>query len=508
MNSRFPDVEAIRGIWVRDRAVFLACYLLTLVIYSYFVTDVLFANHTLPNAWIYDYPSVKTTFEGRWFADILIRVFGGAGIQPLAMLLGAAIQAANGIVFAHLLGIKSRRDTFLITAFLCLHPAFLDYYSFTGDHIHFTAGDTMALLGVVVLSRSGRVMPVVVAGLLFMLCLAAYQPKIALVALLLAFSVLLAASDKDRSFASMVEIVGKAAAAFLLGVGFYLATSAHVIGADSLGRTDVNGLPEIWAQAVMSYPRLYAALTVHVDYMPAALAWLPGVLVVVGALYVLAAAVRNGAAMAGLVVLVLAVLPPLVFLSSVLNENTWTAAGRVNTPQAYYVLFFAGVLLLKSSVLRIPVAISLALMTYFFALVGAQENNAAALKSIYDVNRVNRIVARVEPLLSDETMPIAVFGHMPRSGGGRYRQFPNEYFRPHIASEMFVEYRQVEILNFFVGREAFVAPTPKELQAARAGLEGRKPWPDPSSVFVEDGVVVVLLERERADMPVTWAHER
>jgi hypothetical protein len=54
-------------------------YVATVVVYNYFFTHVGFTNHTFPNVWVYGYPSFKTEYEGRWFADILIQLTADPG---------------------------------------------------------------------------------------------------------------------------------------------------------------------------------------------------------------------------------------------------------------------------------------------------------------------------------------------------------------------------------------------------------------------------------------------
>ena len=165
---------------------FIAAYILTVIVYSYLFTTIIFTNHTIPNAWVYSYPSFKTKQEGRWFADIIILLTGGSGVQAFQMAFGSAIQIINGFLFASLLRVKKIFYIFLMAVFLALHPAFLDYYSFTVDHISFALGDTLGLLGVVVLARTpDQRVGIVLAIVCFVLMLATYQPKIGLMAVLL-----------------------------------------------------------------------------------------------------------------------------------------------------------------------------------------------------------------------------------------------------------------------------------------------------------------------------------
>src|SRR5439155_26044881 len=85
-------------------------------------------------------PFYKTQGEGRWVADLIIWLQGGSGVQPFQMAIAVALQSLNGILFARFVGLEKRLEVFLAAAFLCLYPAFLDYYSFAMDHITLVIG--------------------------------------------------------------------------------------------------------------------------------------------------------------------------------------------------------------------------------------------------------------------------------------------------------------------------------------------------------------------------------
>lgn len=115
--------------------------------YSYFYTLPIFNNHIFPHSWSMPYPSFKTWGEGRWFADMIILAQGSSGVQSFQMICATTLQAMNGILLAKLVGLTSRRAILCVAGVLCMFPAFLDYYSFSIDHLSFVLGDTFALLG-------------------------------------------------------------------------------------------------------------------------------------------------------------------------------------------------------------------------------------------------------------------------------------------------------------------------------------------------------------------------
>ena len=87
---------------LRDNAVPIALLVvLQFAVHHAFFTYFVFTNHSLPNVFVTPYPSYRTLSEGRWLADIVIWLQGGAGVAPLLMFLAATLQAANGFVLAH-----------------------------------------------------------------------------------------------------------------------------------------------------------------------------------------------------------------------------------------------------------------------------------------------------------------------------------------------------------------------------------------------------------------------
>ncbi len=103
-------------------------YIVVCVSYFYFLTQIVFTNHTIPNSYMYGYPTFKTQAEGRWFADILIQLQGGFGSQSLQLFIGAALKIVNISLFMSIFRFKSAWCVFCGGLILALHPAFLDYY--------------------------------------------------------------------------------------------------------------------------------------------------------------------------------------------------------------------------------------------------------------------------------------------------------------------------------------------------------------------------------------------
>jgi hypothetical protein len=147
-------------------------------------------------------------------------------------------------------------------------------------------------------------------------------------------------------------------------------------------------------------------------------------------------------------------------------------------------------------------------LVYYFCIVGIQETNAAALKTIFDLGKINRIVTRVESVVPDlyrQQLPVVVVGELAltQEQTERLKRYPNQLYRAQVTTETFVAYRQVQLLNFFLGRDAVTWPTQTQLDAALVSQQGRRSWPAPESVYEQDGVIVILFESYGPNVPVT-----
>ena len=456
-----------------------------------------------------EYPSQTTWFEGRWFNDIIYQASGIGGVQAFQMAVGAGIQIINGFLFASLT-VTNRLDIFLIAAFIALYPAVLDYYAFTSDHIFFTFGDTLALLGVLALDRiADRRIGVAVAALCFLLCLATYPPKLALIGVLLLIWCIqgaLAAGNDLRLL--LIDRLVPAAAAGLAGLFAYYISSKLVVIAAGQERTHINDVRGVLRQLAIAYPEIFRQFT-QAMYLPRVLIMLPAVGIALGfAALVWQASQRAWGAV--LAVVLLAMLFPWASrLSYIVNDQTWVDTGRILMPQAYCFLFFL-VSAWAVPRLREISTVLVVVLLYFFVINDSQEANAGAMKTIYDVQKLNRLVARVETVVPDfgtTRLPVVVIGGLdfPSRNRSRIKSYDGKPYIWHGASETFAPYRQVDLLNFFLGHDYVKRPSKAQIDAALASVQGHRPWPAPESVYLQDGVLVMLLQPYGPDSPVTWS---
>lgn len=489
----------------------------TLLAYSSLWTEFLLTNHTLPNVLVYPYPSFKTLYEGRWFADVMIQLLGGSGVQAVQLVLAVFIKGVNAQILCAIFNERRPWVMLAVGLALSLHPAFLDYYAFTVDAVTFEIGDTFALLGIFLLARGLHrpVGAVVGCAVLFVLAIAAYQPKIALCAVLLLLW--LASGESVRHpaerrmpsgrLSAVALSLAAASSALMLSVLVYYISHRFTVVLDTGGaRQHVNDLGGMVRQALAAYPALLADFSSRVDYLPRKLSLLPMLVIIAGFIAALFKCYRVGAGALAVSAVSMIFLPIALQSSYVINDQTWTNVGRVLTPHAY-LLAWCLIMLLGIPVARVAAGVVSTVLTFVFFIVASQEASAASLKSVFDQAKINRIVMRIEEVVPDlysRTHPIVVVGELRADLLRQMKRYPNRLYGSQFATEAFIGYRQTELLNFYIGREVVVRPTADQRQSALHAAAVHSSWPAQDSVFLDGDTIVVVLDRYAAGTPATW----
>lgn len=494
---------------------FLAACAFTVLIYGYLFSTPIFTNHTIPNVWVRDYPTYTTWLEGRWFSDVIMLATGTSGVQPVQMVLAAALQIVNAFLLAAILRVGGRLHLLLVALFMAAHPAFLDYYSYTLGHLSFVAGDSLALLGVLALDRIPlRKGGAALSVLCFVLSLGTYQPKIALIGTLLLMWCLLgltrppagSAPSQDGLAGSgrgLRRVVPAVLVALAAGA-IYAGSALLIVTLGSSNRTHLNQPVAMARQVLLSFPETWADFTSRVQYLPHGLRLLPLLVVLLGTVALFHRTPRRSWPITALLILLF----PVAFQASyVVNDETFATSGRILTAHAYFLVFFMAAGWSVAAFRRLVTAAA-CVMIYFFAIVAMQAVNAAAMITIFDLSKINRIVSRVEsvaPNLYDQPRGLVVVGNLSYRDRQEFSSYGSGPYGAGLGSEAFASYRQVEIVNFFLGNHILATPTKAQVAAVLAGAATHRPWPAPDSVYLQDGVVVVLLQPYAPGISVTWS---
>ena len=478
--------------WRREWRTVLLLFCLQFAAFSYLYTIPILTNHTFEHVWLQDYPTYSTLTEGRWMSDLVIWAQGEAGVQSFQMILATLVQACNGLLLADLVGEKRRAQRFLLAALLCLYPAFIDFYSFSNYHLAFVLGDAFALLAALALvrgapSRAGLVL----AGLGFVLAIASYQPKLGLVALLLASVALLrltraAPEDPRPTPAGVIRDLGTL---LLVGVGsgviYWLTMRLTVSEANPL-RTNVNTLAAAWHQVQVAYGETAHRFSRGIDGLSRLGHGTVLAILLVGVAGFAWDAGRRALWLVPVVLAVVAVIPVALRATYVVNDLAWARPGRILYPFGYCLLFFLA-RGLKTRLVGVAVAIAGAGLLWSFLAFDTQQVNYAAFKSQRDLWWIGRIAdgsSRWPHQSPESRCPWWSWATTPRPRWGSSSAGRRGAIQ--LNTPAFEYYRQPTILNHFLGRKAFRFPTAAELVRARATMLGRRPWPAPESVYLAD----------------------
>lgn len=431
------------------------------------------------------------------------------------MIVAIAIQSINAILFVHLLRIERRVYLFLLAAVLCLYPAFLDYYSFYIDGVTFALGDTCALLGLVAFKSHQSVLRrLSLTTLFFLLAIASYQPKIALV-VFLALAALLYRLSLAREVnpanptlrASISEDTMLMALAVGMATGFYWITAKLLVSSHHYYRTHINSFQESIQQIFYAYTKFYTFYMKGTLGFPHWLHLLPALAIVIGIASILKAIGNNNPRVLPMALVILVLVPIALYASYVINNETWADMGRILSPQGYCLVFFLGCAI-RERVFRDAGVIIASVCFYFFMVLSTQESSAIAFKTIYDFSNMNRLATRVEGVLGHfNPVPYAlvIVGYFPQFNRAQYIRSPAQGVQAQIFTQSFETYRQIEMLNFTLGQEVFRRPTLKELEAAIHSMRDKMPWPAANAVYLEHNTLVILLEHYHPGIPISWA---
>lgn len=490
----------------------IAC-VVQITVYTYLFTSVTFTNHTFPNVWLYPYPSFKTQTEGRWLADLLIQATGGAGTQSFQMAVATVLQALNGILLARWLYLRRLRDILLITLLLCFFPTFLDYYSFAVDHISFVLGDTLCIAAVIWLRRRDWI-SIVGAAVCYASALSIYGPKIALISFLIIASLILGITEAKHSngklkiYAVMRELIFALLPLIIALAIFGITYKLLVVNADGM-RTNVNGITEASAAFIQSYLATARFFSGAMGGLPSKIRFLPFAIILAGGARALMLAGRSRS-LPGIAIVIIALFasPPAICATWIVNDQAWHP-GRLYPAHAYFFLFFLAYLL-RWHQARKPAWIGSIVLCWLLINLGSQQVNAIEMKSLYEQAFVQRIASRVETLIppgnpEGEAQALVVIGELPPFESSKYIRYPTRTASPNaLETNAFAAYRQVEILNFFLGYEAVRKPSEIEQKLIANQSRNVKPWPATNSTFRINNVIGVILQPYEPDISITW----
>jgi hypothetical protein len=506
-------VEALKTAWRRYRLSVIAAFGLNLLAFGYLFFTYIYTNHVFPNIIDQGFPSFRTRLEGRWGGDLIYFLQGSRGIPLLDLSLAVPIQIANGVLFATLLGIVDPLGVFLAASLVSIHPFVSDYYSFAGDHLVLVLGDTAILAAFWLVQRRLRSLwSVPVAAVLIQFGISCYQPKISMAAtiwLLILFARLCAWDGTNAMLRRDTREMSMHGASVLSGAALYvvlLRLSQWWLGDPAGGSshsavrlstaTAADFVPE--ARNVLRNTReiLFAS-----DFFGHASRMLVGVLlllliVLIGRrMLIRVPSARSKWLALTSFLLGLCLLPFALHAPYMVSPKSYLA-GRMLIPIAYFTAFLPLALLMVERTRAIRwavVAVSL-FMCGRFVLIDAEAGHLARLRTTYEFEFVNRLASRIEEglnLVPNERYALVVVGHPAMPAVLR----PSVESRSNLTERSFIHFRDVEMLNFVLGRDLLFYPNKAQVQRGLEYAAQHSIWPAKDSVeLLDDRILVVVLE--------------
>jgi hypothetical protein len=471
----------------------------------------IYTNHTFPDALPFRWPSFRT-HEGRWITDLCYQLMGGSGLPLFSRAIAVCAQVINGILFARIIGLRSAITTGLCAALVSVHPFILDYYGFSGDDMPYSIGDTM-LLAAIALSKD-RWWQWATAAILISLSLGTYQPKISLMLTVVVLASIAALLRAPMTYGRLRVVLRAALANGLCvcaGATLYLVelrAKQTVLPAPDTSyfadRTSLAPISQVVSMVLPILSNLRDRLFRETHVFPLSAGWMLSALLVMfvifGVRQLRARALESGPRVLAVAVFSLSLLLlPLCLYVAPLMSALLTDAGRFYVGFAYVTAFL--ILMGHESVQRLWARRAwLALGCWLvggFAVRDCQVLHRAYLSTTQELSIVLQVALRVqqEPRFDAEQQhPLVVFGYPPH--GWPDLKLDRGGIISNFERRAFSTFRQVEALNFYVGREAFRYPTEGELTSAGTYASTHAVWPAAESVAVlDDGTTVVVFEQ-------------
>jgi hypothetical protein len=495
--------------WEINKPAFIIVLLVNILALAYALSRDIYTNHTFPNALLLPRPSFRTS-EGRWGTDFVYYLLGGSGVPLLSLLLAIVAQVVNGLIFSRLLGLTGIARTAICAALVSIHPFMLDYYAYSGDDLSFAVGDTLILssVGIVGISPASWALSTV----LFSVALSVYQPKLSLMltAIMLTFVAgLLRRGSTAASLRELCRLGSLRAACAAAGAALYLGELraeewlAPAAGHYFRERTHAADLPAMLALVGPLLSNLRDRLLFDTTAFPRPVQWLLAAQVmcfaVLGMRRIRSVKDRRIGAASGALLLAAALVLPFCMYAALIASASDMDASRFYVPIAYLLGFLVAIngSLLHGRWTGRAWSVMSGLLITMFMVRDTQILHRASLSRTQEMSIVARVTDRLQldpRYASARPHPLVVFGLPP------HRWPPLDLGNGSIMSNFerpgFIEFRQVEALNFYAGMQGFQYPTRQDIDAGAGYAAAHATWPASDSVAILDsGIAVVVFER-------------
>ena len=456
------------------------------------------------------FAEVKHIAHGRWFAGFIYNTLLQKSFMPtLAPIIGMTCYVLTGIGLCKLWNL-SKKTSLLVIALWSLHPYLLDVYNFRIATVNCATAYLIAIIALSFVVKGKW--PFILAVILFYFSLSIYQVTLGFAIAAIMIQVLLKAYREDFSLSSIREsrrLLAHYIAFLALSIIAYviLTTLIFVV-------FDVPVNSRIQAGFISNVAALKAKIAVVgsvlfvrmgpvkefvLPFVGKLVIFMIYILAVIGLLCKKSCRFRSvgGLLWLGLI--------PLGAISFVLPLETLTFPWRICMG---LVVFFVGMLALTQESDSLSIRRTGMILGYFLVVYFILNNNTILYKQHLtnqrDVFMGNRIIMKIQSLDNYQPeMELAIVGRLENGSfskeGKSNLEIVREYIkhcsvrRYSLASSAFeADWSKYSFLLKYMDLELKKA-CPQSIEKARRFSKDKKPWPDPSSVFIRDDCVIVVL---------------
>lgn len=450
--------------------------------------------------------------HGRWFADFIYNVLMQKNAMPtLAPVIGMTGYILSGIGLCKLWGIATQNRLGVI-ALWSLHPYLLDAYNFRIATVICAVVHLLTVAALLLAPRGKKAF--LAAVILLYVALSTYQVALgfAVAAIMMQTLILCVREEfsKDALLAAKKSLFSYAGMLFLAVVLYFILTKAIFIA------LDVETNPRIQAGFLTGLDQLTEKIAVvgtvlFVRLMPIKEFILPlagkAAIFIIYGLAVFTALRKAPCALFRWCAVIWIALIPIGAVCFILPIRSSDMPWRTTFG---LVVFAAGMFALTQEspsykVRRASAALCIFLAAFFIV------NNTIMIHKQYLTNQKdvvigNRIIAKIQSLDNFRPgMPLAVVGRFESDSfskeGKTHWQIIREYAE-HCSTRTYslaqsafeTDWSKYSFLLNYLELELRQS-SPEQMEQARQWAKTRTPWPDPSSVFIQDNVAVIILSR-------------
>lgn len=426
--------------------------------------------------------------QGRWGYYLIYKVFQEANpLGPVSLIIGAILLTATSFIAANTLDFK-RNSSFNL--FILLSTVSLYYssvLSFDSTRIAYPVSSLLAILGVTLAWRGRYALAVVC----FTISPAIY-PASTQLSLTFVFSVILFSLIRNSSiryiFPNLTKFIICLAAGLLL---YIISTKASVFvtGIALSGRSSINPIA-----ALLEYQRIVNLFLGHsipngyqMPYFNTGMKVFLWALIGLFLFTIAVTAEKNRYFLIMVAILGMIVSPFALAFATPLDEFSPRALVAFSLVHAVIAAISIEFLPLKRYYVLANSAVVLAVG--FVAITAIQINGSAFddyLSSRNDILATNRIITRIDEVVSTSSIPM--MGPIPIVV--RYEEPMNMSPRGPAGTARTAPWSKEWIFRQIDPR---FAPVSKEVGATILQNAPNTRWPDPRSVYIEDNVVVVIV---------------